>query len=152
MLKKLLIAVALGAFVLVPAALADAVFHSTHAPLSPVGGAPLRSGFVQINHMDGPINFAHDNYVLNGASPNATYTVTLHISTATDTNCTAPFVVAPVATLATNRSGDGEVDAIFPPALIDALGIHNSTVHVYFTLSTGAGVAYTTTCLTSQLD
>jgi len=39
-----------------------------------------------------------------------------------------------------------------PPALIDALGIHNSTVHVYFTLSTGAGVAYTTACLTSQLD
>jgi hypothetical protein len=107
---------------------------------------------VQINHMDGPINFAHDNYVLNGASPDATYPVTLHISTASDPACSAPFVVAPVATLATNGSGNGEVDAIFPPALIDALGIHNSTVHVYFTVSTGAGVAYTTACLTSQLD
>jgi hypothetical protein len=152
MLKKLVMALALVALVLVPAALADAVFHSTHAPLSSVGGAPLRSGFVQINHMDGPINFAHDNYVLNGASPNATYTVTLHISSGSDTSCSTPFVVAPVATLATNSSGNGEVDAVFPPALIDALGIRNSTVHVYFTLSTGAGIAYTTACLTSQLD
>jgi hypothetical protein len=152
MLKKLLIAVALGAFVLVPAALADAVFHSTHAPLSPVGGAPLRSGFVQINHMNGPVNFAHDNYALNGASPNASYTVTLNISTASDATCGSPFVSAPVATLDTNGSGNGEVDAVFPPALIDALGIRNSTVHVYFTMGTGAGVAYTTACLTAQLD
>jgi len=152
MLKKLVTALALAALVRVPAAFADAVFHSTHAPLSPVGRAPLRSGFVEINHMDGPINFAHDDYVLNGASPNATYTVTLHISSASDATCSAPFVVAPVATLATNGSGNGEVDAIFPPALIDVLGIHNSTVHVYFTLSTGAGVAYTTACLSSQLD
>src|SRR5439155_9977165 len=75
MLKRLISALALGALVLVPAAFADAVFHSTHAPLSPVGEAPLRSGFVQINHMDGPINFAHDNYVVNRASPDATYTV-----------------------------------------------------------------------------
>ena len=152
MLKKLVTALALTALVLVPAAFGDAVFHSTHAPLSPVGGAPLRNGFVQINHMNGPINFAHDNYVLDGAAPNATYTVTLHISTVSDTTCSVPFVVAPVATLPTNGSGNGEVDAVFPPALIDALGIRNSTVHVYFTLSTGAGVAYTTDCLTSQLD
>jgi hypothetical protein len=152
MLKKLVTALALAALVLVPAAFGDAVFHSTHAPLSPVGGAPLQSGFVQINHMDGSINFAHDNYVLNGAAPNANYTVTLHISTLSDTACSAPFVVAPVATLPTNGSGNGEVDAVFSPALIDALGIRNSTAHVYFTLSTGAGVAYTTDCLTSQLD
>jgi hypothetical protein len=152
MLKKLITAAAAGALVLVPAAFADAVFHSTHAPLSPVGGAPLQSGFVEIIHMDGPVNFAHDNYVLNGAAPNASYTVTLHISTAGDAACAAPFVVAPVATLDTNGSGNGKVDAVFPPALIDALGIRNSTVHVYFTLSNGGGIAYTTGCLTSQLD
>jgi hypothetical protein len=152
MLKKLLVAVVLGVFVLVPAALADAVFHSTHAALSPVGGAPLRSGFVQINHMNGPVNFAHDNYALNGASPNASYTVTLNISTASDATCASPFVSAPVATLDTNGSGNGEVDAVFPPALIAALGIRNSTVHVYFTLGTGGGISYTTSCLTAQLD
>jgi hypothetical protein len=152
MLKKLVTALALAALVVVPAAFADAVFHSMHAPLSSVGGAPLRSGFAEIIHINGPVNAAHDNYALNGASPNETYTVTLHISTASDTTCSAPFVVAPVATLTTNAAGNGEVDAVFPPALIDALGIHNSTVHVYFTLSTEAGVAYTTDCVTSQLD
>ena len=152
MLKKLFAGLAVAALVFVPAALADAVFHSTHAQLRPVGGAPLQSGFVEIIHMNGPINFAHDNYVLNGAAPDASYTVTLHISTSADAACSTPFVVAPVATLATNSSGNGEVDAVFPPALIDALGIRNSTVHVYFTLSTGAGIAYTTACLTSQLD
>ena len=152
MLKKLITALAVAALVLVPAALGDAVFHSTHAPLSPVGGAPLRSGFVQINHMNGPVNFAHDNYVLNGASPDASYTVTLHISTAADATCSAPFVIAPVATLVTNGSGNGEADAVFSPALIDALGIHDSTVHVYTTLSAGGSVAYTTSCLTSVLD
>jgi hypothetical protein len=152
MLKKLLAGLALAALVLVPAAFADAVFHSTHAELSAVAGAPLRSGFVEIIHIDGPINAAHDNYVLNGASPNASYTVTLHISTNADATCSSPFVVAPVATLDTNGSGNGKVDAVFPPALIDVLGIHNSTVHVYFTLSNSGAVAYTTDCLTSQLD
>jgi opacity protein-like surface antigen len=38
MLKKLVLALVLAALVLVPAAFADAVFHSTHARLSPVGG------------------------------------------------------------------------------------------------------------------
>jgi hypothetical protein len=152
MLKKLFAGLAVAALVLVPAAFADAVFHSTHAQLSAVGGAPLQSGFVEIIHINGPVNAAHDNYVLNGASPNASYTVTLHISTNADATCSAPFVVAPVATLDTNGSGNGNVDAVFPPALIDALGIHNSTVHVYFTLSNGGTVAYTTDCLTSQLD
>ena len=152
MLKKLFAGLAVAALVFVPAALADAVFHSTHAQLRPVGGAPLQSGFVEIIHMNGPVNFAHDNYVLNGASPDASYTVTLHISTSADAACSTPFVVAPVASLDTNGSGNGKVDAVFPPALIDALGIHNSTVHVYFTLSNGGTVAYTTDCLTSQLD
>jgi hypothetical protein len=152
MLKKLLAGLALAALVLVPAAFADAVFHSTHAQLRPVAGAPLQSGFVEIIHINGPVNAAHDNYVLNGASPNASYTVTLHLSTNADATCSAPFVVAPVATLDTNESGNGKVDAVFPPSVIDALGIHNSTVHVYFTLGNGSTIAYTTDCLTSQLD
>jgi hypothetical protein len=152
MLNKVVTVAVLAALALVPAAFADAVFHSSHALLSPVGSAPLQSGFVEIIHTDGPVVFAHDNYVVNGAAPNATYVVTLHISTASDTTCSAPFVVAPVATLATNGSGNGKADAVFTPDLITALGIHNSTVHVYFTLSTAGDVAYATSCLTSQLD
>ena len=143
---------ALAALMLVPAAFADAVFHSTHAGLSPVSGAPLRNGFVQINHANGPVIFAHDNYVLNGATPNATYTVTLHLSQAADTTCSSPFVEVPVAQLETNAAGNGVADAVFTPEVIDALGVHNSTVHVYFTVGFGSSVAYTTSCLTAQLD
>jgi hypothetical protein len=149
---SLIVTLALAVLMLVPAAFADAVSHSTHADLSPVGGAPLRSGFVQINHANGPVIFAHDNYVLNGATPDVAYTVTLHLSHAADTTCSSPFVEVPVAQLVTNGAGNGKADAVFTPELIDALGVHNSTVHVYFTVSSGSTVAYTTNCLTSQLD
>jgi hypothetical protein len=39
----------------------DAVFHSAHVDPSPVGGAPLQSGVVEIIHTDGPTIFAHDS-------------------------------------------------------------------------------------------
>jgi len=79
-----------------------------------------------------------------------TYTVTLHLSHADDATCSSPFVDAPVAQLETNAAGNGEADAVFTPEGIDALGVHNSTLHVYFTLGTGGTVAYTTSCLTAQ--
>ena len=147
-----IVTLVVAALTLIPVALADAVFHSTHADLRPVGGAPLRSGFVQIDHANGPVVFAHDNYVLNGASPNTTYTVTLHLSFAADTTCSSPFVDAPVAQLETNDAGNGKADAVFTPEGIGALGVHNSTVHVVFTIGSGNTVAYTTGCLTAQLD
>jgi hypothetical protein len=142
---------ALVALMLAPAASADAVFHSAHVDLNSVAGAPLRSGFVQINHANGPVNFAHDNYVLNGATPDTTFTVTLHLSHAAD-ECSSPFVEVSVAQLQTNAAGNGEADAVFTPELIGVLGVHNSTVHVYFTVSSGSTVAYATSCQTSQLD
>ncbi len=43
-------AVAAGA----PLAAADAVYHSQHIALNPIGGASLRSGFVENIHTDGP--------------------------------------------------------------------------------------------------
>jgi hypothetical protein len=143
---------ALAALMLVPAAYADAVFHSAHVDLNPVAGAPLRSGFVQINHANGPVVFAHDDYVLNGARPDASYTVTLHLSHAADTTCASPFVEVPVAQLQTNAAGNGEADAVFTPELIGALGVHNSTVHVYFTVGSAGTVDYATSCQTSELD
>ncbi len=45
-------AVALATFA--PLAAADAVYHTEHLPLKPVGGAPLRSGFVQNIKAEGP--------------------------------------------------------------------------------------------------
>ena len=151
-IKRVSAALAVAALALVPAALGDAVFHAAHVPLSPVGAAPLRSGFVEIAHADGPVRFAHDVYSVNGATPATTYTVTLHLSTGADPSCSVPFVDAPVATLTTGAAGNGEADAAFAPALIDALGVRNSTVYVRFTLDTGGTAAYTTPCGRAQLD
>ncbi len=47
-----------------PLAAADAVYHSQHIALNPIGGAPLRSGFVENIHADGPQVYAHELYVL----------------------------------------------------------------------------------------
>ena len=62
-----------------PVARADQVFHTAHFPLHPVGSEPLRSGFVENAHANGPTIIAHEQYVLNGAKPATVYQVTLNI-------------------------------------------------------------------------
>ena len=143
---------AVGAVVLAlaPSALADAVYHSAHIALNPVGSAPLRSGFVENAHANGPNVFAHEQYVLNGASPNTTYTVTIHIAGASDTTCAAPFLNLDTATMTTNSAGNASALHTFAPA--DVGGLANSTVHAYWTISTGGSVAYQTSCQTITLD
>jgi hypothetical protein len=123
---------------------------SSHVPLSPVGSAPLRSGFVENIHTNGPIVFAHEQYVLNGASPNATYTVAIHVSLESDTTCSAPIVSLDTATLTTNVSGNGSAFHVFRPADID--GLANSTIHAYWTVSAGGSVVYQTACQTIMVD
>jgi hypothetical protein len=143
---------AVGAVVLAlaPSALADAVYHSSHIPLTPVGSAPLRNGFVENIHPNGPNVFAHEQYVLNGALPNTAYTVTIHIAGAADTTCAAPFLNLDTATFTTNGAGNGSTFHVFTPADVD--GLANSTAHAYWTVSTGGTVAYRTACQTITLD
>jgi hypothetical protein len=50
-------------------AAADAVYHTQHMALEPVGNAPLRSGFVQNIKANGATIYAHEVYVLIGAAP-----------------------------------------------------------------------------------
>src|SRR3954468_18648943 len=52
--KRVLIAALVAAlFAIVPSAFPDQVFHPSHAALHSVGGAPLKSGFVNDIHMNG---------------------------------------------------------------------------------------------------
>jgi hypothetical protein len=145
---RALIAAAVCALLLVPAALGDAVYHSDHIALNPIGNAPLRSGFVENIHPNGPIVFAHEDYVLNGAMPNTTYTVTIHVFAGA--GCTNPLFSLDTATLTTNPAGDGTAEKVFTPADID--GLANSTISAYWTVSTGGSVAYMTACQTIPLD
>ena len=104
--------VSLLALVAVPAAFADQVFHTSHAAVHAVAGAPLQSGFVNDIHTNGAVNAAREEYHLNGAQPNTTYQVQLVIYG--DQTCAgSPFATVPTATLTTNGAGNGNAYTTF---------------------------------------
>jgi hypothetical protein len=139
-----------GAAAIVPAALGDAVYHSEHLALTPVGDAPLRSGFVENIHANGPNVYAHEVYVLNGALPTTSYAVTLLLHP-NDPTCSGAALAVPTATLTTGVSGNGRADAVFDLATVDAFGIRHATHGIVWTIS-GGGSTYTTTCTAVTLD
>jgi hypothetical protein len=105
--------VAAGAalFAVTPA-LADQVFHTSHAALHSVAGAPLRSGFVNDVHSNGAVNSAREEYHLSGAQPGTSYQVQLVIF-ASQSCAGAPFLTIPTALVTTNGAGNGNAGATF---------------------------------------
>ena len=134
-----------------PFAGADRVYHTEHLALTPVGGAPLRSGFVQNIKANGPIVYAHEIYKLTGATPLATYTVTNNFFIG-DTSCKKKesLFAFDTASFRTNRAGNGGADVKIAPEDIGGLtGDHG----VFWTLRNAADeVVYRTTCTTVRLD
>jgi hypothetical protein len=124
-------------------------FHSQHVPLSPIGGAPLRSGFVENIHADGPNVYAHEQYVVNGAEPDTTYQVVLMIFPL-DTTCSSSSLAIPTAVITTNAAGNGSADHVFTPA--DADGLRGLTVGGMWFLMNGNTAEYATSCATIHLD
>src|SRR5256885_17267344 len=70
---------ALAAGALASPAAADMVYHSEHLSLTPVGSAPLRSGFVENTKAQGPQVYAHEIFVLNGALAQQDYAVSRNL-------------------------------------------------------------------------
>ena len=130
----------------VPAS-ADQVYHSGHYAFAPTGGEPLRNGFVENIHPNGPNVFAHEQYVVNGARPNTTYQVWLTVSDAT---CSTILFAMQTETITTNAAGNGTALHVFTPA--DATGLHGLTIGGTWTLTTGGAPEYATACATIQLD
>jgi len=147
---RAMVAIGAVALALVPTALGDAVYHSAHIALSATGAAPLRSGFVENIHADGPNVFAHEQYVLNGAATSTSYTVVIHVAAALDTSCAAPFLNLATATLTTNVAGNGSAYHVFTPADVD--GLANSTFNAYWTVELNGNVVYSTDCGPITLD
>jgi hypothetical protein len=143
-------AIVAGATAFVPPALGDAVYHSGHLALTPVGDAPLRSGFVENIHANGPNVYAHEVYVLNGALPNTTYSVTLLLHP-NDPGCSGAAVPVPTATFMTDVSGNGRADAVFDVATVDTFGIRHATHGIVWTVSGGSST-YVTACTAVTLD
>src|SRR6266567_5809192 len=93
-----LVALVLGMLPLVAStAAADQYFHTSHAELTPIGSAPLQSGFVNDIHANGGTIGAEERYVLNGAMPDTTYSVALHLSFV-DPTCTVVNAVRQTST------------------------------------------------------
>lgn len=142
-------AAAVGASLAAQPAFADATYHSSHISLRSENGAPLRSGFVENIHANGPIIFAHEIYVLNGATPNTTYTVSLQVFPLQPT-CSGAPVELQTATFTTNPAGNGRGDAVFDPA--DAAALRNGTHGIIWDVSDSSGVAYATGCQVVSID
>src|SRR5215211_1354134 len=95
-------------------AAADQFFHTAHAELTPIGNAPLRSGFVNDIHTQGVQIGAQERYVLNGALPNTTYSVALWIYQRGSGSCEGtPLRIFTTETITTNAAGNGEVGHTF---------------------------------------
>jgi hypothetical protein len=140
----------LTAALLAPAASADRVYHSEHLALSPVGGAPLESGFVENIHPNGPQVYAHEIYSLKGAAPDTTYLVFLLVHLG-DPGCDGSTATNFGSTdLETNGAGNGTADR-FIPSVPDA--IRNQTHGVRWELTTlGGTLVYRTDCTNVTLD
>lgn len=145
----LIVSLAAGAALLPPGAAADRVYHSEHLRFTPVGGAPLRSGFVENIKANGPMVYAHEVFVLNGARPNTAYSITRDFFFE-DTDCSGDPVPPnePIATLQTNRSGNARGSVFVRPSEITIDGDHG----VMWTVRRGATIVYQTTCTVVTLD
>ena len=133
-----------------PAARADQVYPSQHIALQPVGREPLRSGFVENIHANGPTIFAHEIYVLNGAEPATTYQVTLNLFVGDPTCAGSVGVRTPTAAITTKTVGNGRGDAVFTPSA--AAPFRHATHGVIWTVSVGSAVKYMTGCHVVTLD
>jgi hypothetical protein len=130
-------------------ALADQVFHTSHAAVHAVAGAPLRSGFVTDIHTNGTVNGAREEYQLNGAQPDATYQVRLVIY-GSQTCAGAPFLTIPTSQLTTNDAGNGTASFVFPAGAPNVPPLQVGIVWQFLS-STGATV-YSTDCVPVAID
>jgi hypothetical protein len=130
-------------------AMADAVYHSQHIALAPVGAAPLRSGYVENIHANGPNVYAHEQYVVNGAQPDTSYQVVLMVF-ASNTTCSGNSLTIPTAVINTNVAGNGNAYHVFTPA--DADGLRGLTVSGKWFLMDGNTAVYATSCGVIHLD
>jgi hypothetical protein len=138
------------ALALTPSATADQVYHSQHIALEPVSTAPLRSGFVENVHPNGPTIYAHEIYVLNGAVPNADLEVHL-VAYLFDPTCSGLPTDFGAVPLDTNGVGNGSADRFFAPADVPP-AIRHATHGIRWEVTGTDGVLYETGCNAVTLD
>lgn len=143
-----LVLIATIALIVALPALADSTYHSEHITLMSANGAPLKAGFVENIHVNGPRVFALERYVLVGAMPNTQYQVTIQIYLNADKTVYAGAL--PTIAFWTNRVGNGVGHFTLPPS--GAAGFHGMTLYLVWELSAGGVVKYATPLTTVTLD
>ena len=136
-------------------AFADQTFHSVRLSFVPVGDNPLRNGDVVDIHANGPVNYATEEYHLNGASPNATYVVEYLITGAPFGTpvCGSPTVPFPNgATITTDATGSGNAQLKISPSFVTGLGLHHTVLGLTWVLLQDGVPAYQTACILVGLD
>jgi hypothetical protein len=133
------------------AAWADQAYHTERLPFAAVGGDPdLRAGHVINSHSNGPIRYAREDYMVNGARPNETYDVVIRVFLSTA--CTGdPDLALPTAAIETGAEGQGQAAHVFVPADVAPFG-PPLTVHANWVLQRGGVTEYQTDCTTINLD
>ena len=139
------------------AGFADQTFHTARLSflLTPAGAAAghpeLRSGHAVDIHPNGPVNGAHERYVINGAKPNTEYDVVLRVFNDSCAGAPHPeFDFLGTITLTTDKHGNAQGKFTFPatpplPAPV-FLGV------LWTLVDENGVVAYDTDCITVGLD
>lgn len=157
---RLLLGAALASLLLASAspALADQSNHTTRLPLglTPAGEAAghpaLRAGQVVNIHANGPVVFAIEDYLLNGAKPMTDYSVVIDFYAG---SCEGGFAFpfANGVTLTTDAIGDAHGQARITPEQVASFGLHNTDWGLVWTFVDDGGVAaYSTTCTDVHID
>jgi hypothetical protein len=130
-----------------PGAFADQVFHTSHAAVHAVAGAPLHSGFVNDIHSNGVVNSAREEYHLNGAQPNTTYEVQLLFYE--DQSCAGSPLSFTTAVLTTNGAGNGNADVTFPAGPPNSPPLR---VGIVWQFTANGTAVYATDCVQVSID
>jgi hypothetical protein len=151
-MKRFLLAFVLAAAVLgllAAPALADRAYHSQHITLMSADGAPLKAGFVENIHVNGPEVFALERYVLVGAMPLTQYQARIQIYL--DPEMDQHFGALPTASFATNGVGNGVGHFTLPPSGVPP-AFHGVTLYLVWELCVDSEVVYESSLSTVILD
>ena len=155
---RVLLCLVLALLVSAPPVFADQSFHSTRLPLAltaagqTAGHPELRAGHVVDIHTNGPVVYAMEEYLLNGAKPDTDYQVVLHFYM--NTACTPGGLfdfILPGVTLTTDSLGNANGRARSTPADILEI-LHNTDWGITWTFESGGVAAYITPCAHVHLD
>jgi hypothetical protein len=136
-------------------AFADQTFHSVRLSLVPIADNPLRNGDVVDIHANGPVNYAIEEYHLNGATPNASYVVEYLVTGAPFGTQVCGTSVIPFpngATISTDANGSGNSQLKIPPSFVTTLGLHDTVLGLIWVLLRDGVPAYQTSCISVGLD